>query len=500
VLVEHAADAIVVLDPNGIIRFANPAARHIFGYPHHVLVGTDLVEHVHNDDRDAFTSALRTLGAGQLGHQMDLAFRTQARSGAWCLHDASIRNLMDDAHVHGLVLTARSVAAADETQEQLYQTQRLEAITRLAGGVAHDYNNLLTVVTGNAELLLLNPDIEDEARAELEEVAAAAGRAAALTRQLLAFSRQQVLRPERLWLADVVSSMESVIRADLGDAVALDMDLERDTFAVQVDPRQLHHVLVQLANNARDAMPNGGRLRIETDQVDVTADHAVRHAPMAAGTYGRLRVIDTGVGMDAATRARVFEPFFTSQERRAGTGLGLAMVYGIVKQSGGFIWVDSVPGSGSAFTVYFPVVKDQTPRQGPERSDTSSEGSGDSILVVDDEELVRRMTARTLRRVGYQVRVATGASEALLLARADGASIDLLLTDIVMPGMNGRELVDVLRAELPNLRVLLMSGYAHLRETFEAADEDTPFLQKPFTVDELLAKVRSVLAESTAKP
>ncbi|MFN8581777.1 MAG: response regulator [Gemmatimonadaceae bacterium] len=492
-LIESALDAIVILDAQGVVRYVNPATRHVLGFPANELLGARFIAHVHEDDQEALADSLRAVVAGGRGHHVDLAFRSQTRAGFWRLHDASLRNLLDEPDVSGVVLTARPFDGADEVLERLNQSQRIEALARLAGGVAHDYNNLLTVVTANAQMLLTAPDLDDETRAAIEDIGVAANRAAELTRQLLAFSRQQTLRLEPVALVGLLRGLEDDIRIAVGADVTVTTDFEPVPMTVLGDARQLQLVVMHLVRNARDAMPTGGHLRLECVRIALSAEQAARHAPMTPGTYVRLRVSDTGFGMDAATRARAFEPFFTTKERGKSTGLGLAMAYGVVKQLGGFIWIDSVPGAGSAFTVYLPASSNEAAQRGQAAAAPRRAGAKERILLVEDEELVRRMAKRTLERVGYQVTVARSAEEALQLSRG-GLEVDLLLSDIVMPGMNGRELARLLADERPSMRILLMSGYAHVRAAFEGHVDDTPFLQKPFTVEQLLSRVRDVLS------
>ncbi|MFN8570956.1 MAG: response regulator [Gemmatimonadaceae bacterium] len=500
-LVEYASDAIVLLSPDGALRYVNPASRHVLGYPSDELIGSNLFTYVHEDDRDALATAVQSVVSGGRGHHVDIAFRSQTRAGYWRLHDATLQNLIDEPDVAAIALTARPFDSAEDVLERLNQTQRIEGIARLAGGVAHDYNNLLTVVTANAQMLLGSTDLDAESRAAIEDIEVAAGRAADLTRQLLAFSRQQILRLEPVALDAQLQELAPRIQALAGPGIQVVIDAESGGCTVLADDRQLQYVILNLAQNAREAMPGGGHLRIECVPLTLTAEQAARHAPMTPGAYVRLRVSDTGVGMDAATRARAFEPFFTTKERGKGTGLGLAMAYGIVKQLGGFIWVDSVPGAGSAFTVYLPTASvDDTTRRIDRPTPSSSPAVRARVLVVEDEELVRRMTQRTLERVGYQVTVARSAEEALDLVRGGMPNLDLLLTDIVMPGMNGRDLARTIATERPGTRVLLMSGYAHFRALFERQADDTPFLQKPFTVEQLLSRVREVLAAAVAVP
>ncbi len=500
-MVEYASDAIALVGPEGTLRYVNPASRHVLGYPSDELIGSNLFTYVHEDDRDALATAFHSVVAGGRGHHLDLAFRSQTRAGFWRLHDATLQNLLDEPDVAAIVLTARPFDSAEDVLERLNQSQRIEGIARLAGGVAHDYNNLLTVVTANAQMLLGSSGLDEDSRGAIEDIEVAAGRAADLTRQLLAFSRQQIFRLEPVALDAQLRELEPRIRALLGADIDLVVDVDTGGCVVFADGRQLQYVILNLVQNACEAMPHGGHLRIECGALTVTAEQAARHAPMTPGAYVRLRVSDTGVGMDAATRARAFEPFFTTKERGKGTGLGLAMAYGIVKQSGGFIWVDSVPGSGSAFTVYLPAASASDAARRTERPTPPANGLVRArVLVVEDEELVRRMAQRTLERVGYHVTTARSAEEALDLVRGGLPPFDLLLTDIVMPGMNGRDLARTIANERPGIRVLLMSGYAHFRALFERQADDTPFLQKPFTVEQLLTRVREVLAAEVAVP
>lgn len=375
--------------------------------------------------------------------------------------------------------------------------RRVETIGRLAAGLAHDYNNILTVISGNTQLLLAEDGLPAHVITELEEIARAADRATVLTRQLLAFSQQQMLRPVVLNLNDVISSMTSRLRRVAGDGVVFRWLPEpglRTTFA---DRAQIEQVLLNLVSNARDAMPSGGRLEVSTKDLEVDAEFAATHRPMPIGEFVCLKVRDTGVGMDEQTRARVFEPFFTTKDPSLGAGLGLSMVYGVVKQSGGYVFVDSLPGQGSSFSIFLPIMPNEIHAIDPPARMLERTIGQTTVLVVEDEELVRRMTQRSLEKAGYRVISAANAEEAMALSRAPTQPIHLLLSDIVMPGMNGRDLAVAMQHTRPSLRVLLMSGYAHVREGLAMDEIDFPFLQKPFTVRELVDRVSGLLASAS---
>src|SRR5213592_1044324 len=372
-------------------------------------------------------------------------------------------------------------------EEQLAHSQRMEAVGRLAGGIAHDFNNVLTAVLGSIELLLLDEPPGRPHREELDIIRDAATRAKDLIRQLLAFSARQVLQPAAVDLNRLVRDVAKMLRRLIGEDIKLETLLAPELGAVRVDAGQMEQVLVNLAVNARDAMPEGGRLTIKTDNVD------------AGGSQVLLHVSDSGVGMDEEVQAHMFEPFFTTKPRGKGSGLGLATVYGIVRQSGGHIAVDSAPGRGATFRIYLPRVEaplDPTDRPTPV---TAPAAGSETILLVEDEHLVRLLARKVLERAGYRVLVAAGGAEALDLAERYAGTIHLLLTDVVMPGMNGRELIRRLAPLRPDLRVLYMSGYADEAVAQHGVlDPGTAFLQKPFTPGGLADKVRGVLDTLTA--
>ena len=387
--------------------------------------------------------------------------------------------------------------ALRQSEEQFRQAQKMEAVGRLAGGVAHDFNNLLTAILGHAQLMAMGLAEGDPLRGHAEEIQKASQRAAALTRQLLAFSRRQVLDPKVLDLNAVVGNMERMLRRVIGEDILLTCAPALDLGCVKADPGQLEQVLLNLVVNARDAMPSGGKLLIETANVELDDLYALTHTWVSPGRYVRLAVTDTGCGMDEATKLRVFEPFFTTKEKGKGTGLGLSMAYGIVKQSGGHILVYSEPGRGTTLKIYLPLVDDAVPEEATARQDpTGIRGGKEVVLLVEDDDMVRRFAYDTLRMLGYTVLEAPHGGEALLLCERYPAAIDLMVTDIVMPHLNGVELYERVARLRPEMRVLYMSGYTETGIAREGIlKPGATFLEKPFSPDSLLRKVREILDE-----
>ncbi|MBK7594632.1 MAG: response regulator [Gemmatimonadetes bacterium] len=378
-------------------------------------------------------------------------------------------------------------------EEQVRQAQKLEAIGRLAGGVAHDFNNLLTIITGYAEILLDVVPREHPDHEFVVEIGTAAARAATLTRQLLAFSRQQVLEPKVLDLNGIVRHTDKMLSRLIGEDILLSLSLTEGLGRVKVDPGQIEQVLMNLVVNARDAMPRGGRLTIETANVELDTGYTQYHLEVEAGPYVMLAVSDTGVGMDPETRRRVFEPFFTTKPTGIGTGLGLSTVFGIVKQSGGHIYVYSEPEQGSTFKIYLPVAAGEPATRAPMPKPHAPRGT-ETVLLVEDDDAVRAVTRMALQRSGYTVLEASTGREAIALAARHPGSIDLLLSDVVMPEVGGREVAAAVTAARPDTKVLYLSGYtddAVVRHGILRAE--VAFLQKPFTPAALAKKVRQVL-------
>jgi nitrogen-specific signal transduction histidine kinase/ActR/RegA family two-component response regulator len=384
-------------------------------------------------------------------------------------------------------------------ENQLQQARRMEAVGRLAGGIAHDFNNLLTIVKGYVELALNRCAGQPELHGNIQHISDASERAVALVRQLLAFSRKQVLKPKLLDLNTIVLNLEKLLRRLMSENIEMRTQVGKNIGAVKADPSQIEQVILNLIVNARDAMPEGGKLLVETGNVELDSTFAPDQA-VVPGIYVMLSVTDTGVGMSADTLAHIFEPFYTTKESNRGTGLGLSTVYGIVKQSGGHVSVYSEPGKGTTFKVYLPQVQDSlhlTPVA--EAPDSTSSKGHETILLVEDEPAVRELTCMVLSERGYSVIEAQNAGDAVRLAKKHGAQIHLLLTDVVMPGMSGHDLAKRLTAQHPNLRVLYMSGYTYnIFAENEALEGGLSFLQKPFTPKALAQRVREALDRPVA--
>ena len=496
---DAAADAIVIMDPEGTIKWVNRAFLGLTGYSAEEAVGKnprDLLKSG-SQDRAFYAEMWNTLLSGKVW-KGELVNRK--KDGSLFTEEQTITPILDEAgRVTHFIAIKRDITARRDLEMQYRQAQKMEGIGRLAGGIAHDLNNLLTVINGTVELLLPKTGQAPEQLADLMEIRRAADRAAALTRQLLAFSRQQVLKVEVLDLNTVVGNMMKMLTRVIGEDVRIETQLTDDVCAIRADATQLEQVVMNLAINARDAMPKGGTLSISTAPVELDADFAARHVTVKPGPHIHLRVRDSGHGMDATTRARIFEPFFTTKESGKGTGLGLSTVYGIVKQSGGSIWVESSPAAGTTFDIYFPRV-DEAPAGVAERTPAprpvvATEGSEETILVVEDEDAIRQVAIRVLARQGYKVIAANSGEAALAEVAALTRPIDLLLTDMVMPGMTGPELAKQLRAQQPGLRVLFTSGYSAdaVARQFGLTDNTWAFISKPYGLADLTREVRRVL-------
>jgi PAS domain S-box-containing protein len=404
-----------------------------------------------------------------------------------------------DGEIIGVIGVALDITDRKQLADQLRQSQKLQAVGELAGGVAHDFNNLLMVVKGHAEMLLdrlpaSTADRQSPARQNVEQIQQAAERAAGLTRQLLAFSRMQVLQPRVLDLNEVVAGMIQMVSRVIGANIELAFLPGANLGRVKADPSQIEQVALNLVVNARDAMPDGGRLTIETSNVQLDRDYATEHAVVDPGPYVMLTVSDSGIGMDAATQARIFEPFFTTKSQGRGTGLGLATVYGVVKQSGGYVWVYSEVGHGTTFKVYLPMVQAPMEKKVPEKITSGHEPGTETILFVEDEQSVRELVSEYLKARGYHVLDAADGVQALEIAAAHKGKIHLLITDVVMPRVSGRELAARLAPTRPDLKVLYISGYTD-DSVFRhgVLEGGMAFLQKPFNLKVLATKIREIL-------
>jgi two-component system cell cycle sensor histidine kinase/response regulator CckA len=492
-LVEQLAAVtyIAELGLEGQWLFVSPQIEALLGYSSHEWLASSAnwIDHVHPDDRQIVASAEE---ATLSGNPFRAEYRMFRRDGniVWINDSGTLVRGNDDRFlIHGVLV---DVTEQKQLQGRLAQSARMEAVGQLASGVAHDFNNLLTIIKGYSSLLLEKGSAGPDAHAALE-IQQAADRAAALTRQLLAFGRRQTLQPRILDLNIVVRGLEKMLRRVVAENVELAIDTASGLGCVNADPVQMEQVLLNLVVNARDAMPSGGKLTISTAPLVVPADIGSDENLVRAGSYVGLSVHDTGIGMDAATRARIFEPFFTTKELGKGTGLGLSTVYGIIKQSNGHITVESEPGKGTTFRVSLPVA-DAPPATLPKPAVAVSQtrASG-TILLAEDEPLLRELGQTILHQAGYSVLTGPNSAELTdLIANSDG-KIDLLLTDVIMPGMSGPQLARLAKNRWPEIRVLYMSGYAD--DDIQELDGDFAFLQKPFTPSELIAKIAEVLGK-----
>jgi len=495
ILVESSPNAILLVDRDGRIVLANGRIEGILGYTPEELIGTSVEQLVpvelrarHLGDRLAYLQAprVRTMAAGR-------SLAALRRDGTSVPVDIALSPITVAGELHVLA-TIADTTERRRLEEQLLQSQRLEAIGHLAGGIAHDFNNLVNVIAGFGRLVLDDLPEDEPHREDVEQILAAADRAATLTRQLLAFARRQVLQPRVLNLNEVVADITPMLARILGEDTDLVTMLAPNLGAVRADPGQLEQVIVNLAVNARDAMPEGGRLTIETANVDLDESFVRSRVEMTPGSYVVLAVSDTGHGMTEEVRQRIFEPFFTTKPEGHGTGLGLSTTYGIVRQSGGFISVYSEPGQGTTFRIYLPRVAERAePFMRPPRTRAADVGV-ETLLLVEDDEAGRTYARRVLEARGYQVLAAAHGPEALEVAAAHDGPIDLLVTDVIMPGMSGRELADRLVASRPGLRVLYVSGYTENSVVHHGhLEEGVAFLVKPYSPDDLARKVREVL-------
>jgi two-component system, cell cycle sensor histidine kinase and response regulator CckA len=492
---ENAVDMIAVVTAEGERLYNSPSYQKWLGYSAEELEKTSAYEQIHPDDMAAVSAAAqeaRTTGVGRR-----LEYRVRHKNGQWRVLESTasaVRNA--EGSVEKLVIVNRDITERRELEQQLVLSQRLEAVGKLSGGIAHDFNNLLGVIIGYSEALQESISAENPLREAIDEIQKAGQRAATLTQQLLAFSRKQVLEPKILDLNSIIVDMDKMLRRLIGEDIELKFSIPADLGKVKADRGQLEQVILNLAVNARDAMPRGGALKIETENAELNDEDVMRHRYVNPGPYVLLKVTDTGTGMSAETQSHIFEPFFTTKEKGKGTGLGLATVYGVVKQSGGYIWVESEPGKGTSFRIFLPRVEgvtEKTPHAEP-----AKKGDGPrTILLVEDEPSLRKLTRRTLTDMGYVVLEADSAAQAVEVARHANAPIDLLLTDVIMPGMSGGDLAKMLSPESPHMHILFMSGYTDgAIEVRGSLPPGLVVLRKPFTRDTLLRTIEGALART----
>ncbi|MEX1182052.1 MAG: PAS domain S-box protein [Gemmatimonadota bacterium] len=485
---------VLTLDAAGRVEYANPFLLKLTGYTREEVLGADwferLIPEAHRPNmRGVFRNMIEQLLHPH--YRNPILTRTGAeRMISW--HNTVVRDAQ--GRPTGTLSIGEDITEHAQLEAQLRQSQKMEAVGRLAGGVAHDFNNLLTVILGTAELMLFDTPATDPRQAELGEIRSAGERAAALTRQLLAFSRKQVLDVRVVDLNDLVVNLDRLLRRVIGEDVHLRTLPWVGLGAARADPGQIEQVILNLAINSRDAMPDGGTITIETANVELDETYAATHSPVQIGAYVMLALSDTGTGMTAATRAQIFEPFFTTKPAGKGTGLGLATVYGIVNQSGGHIWVYSEPGQGTTFKIYLPRVDASVDEAATDSARSEPLTGTEFILVVEDDDTVRNVTSRMLEARGYRVLLAGAGAEALKLVEQHAGQISLLISDVVMPDMSGRELADRLAQIRPDMRVLFVSGYTDDTIAHHGVlEQGVNFLQKPFTPDALARMVRRVL-------
>jgi two-component system, cell cycle sensor histidine kinase and response regulator CckA len=495
VLMEQLPAVLWTVDRDLRFTSALGAGLARLGLKPETLVGTSLIEYFGTEDRSFFPiAAHRRAVAGE-----PVTFHLEWKNGSYTFHVEPLR--ASDGELQGAICMALDVTDRKQLEEQFRQAQKMEAVGRLAGGIAHDFNNLLMVIQGYADLLTDRLPEGDGLRRNAEQIQGAAQRATGLTRQLLAFSRKQMLAPKVLNIQSIIAEMEKILRRLIGEDIELLTSSDSDLWLVKADRSQIEQVVMNLAVNARDAMPQGGRLTIEACNVEL--DESFGHAPamLSPGKYVLLAVTDNGIGMDAETQAHIFEPFYTTKEKGKGTGLGLATVYGIVKQSGGYIWVYSEPGHGTTFKIYLPRIEEEgaAPSSRDGRLDSQSLPKGsETVLLVEDEKGVRELAREYLQMIGYKVIEAEAGHTALELASMHAGAIDLLMTDVVMPGISGRELAERVLQVRPGIKILYMSGYTDQAVVHHGILEDNAvLLQKPFTLATLASKLREIL---TADP
>lgn len=492
-LVEKSSDAISLVDGSGKVLYSSHAISPIFGYSLEERMGKSVFEFIHPEESAQVLHTFKKLLAQPYG-SASIELRYRHKDGSWRWIEALGTNLLEDPSVQAVAINYRDITERRQLMEQLFLAQKMEAVGRLAGGVAHDFNNLLTAILGYSDMVLEKLPRGSVLSRYTSEIKRAGERAASLTRQLLAFSRLQVMSPRVLDLNVVIEEMSRMLRRVIGEDVTLTTSPGAGLERVKVDPSQVEQVILNLAVNARDAMPEGGELRIRTSNARFAEDFIAEGVRVQAGSYVALEVTDTGCGMDSETSARVFEPFFTTKEKGKGTGLGLSTVYGIVKQSGGYIWVSSEPQKGTTFKIYLPGVEEAAAPAKAADAPVQIDRGSETILLVEDETNVRELLCGMLRSKGYEVLEAARGEEALALGKNHSQPIHLIVTDMVMPQMNGRELARRLCALHPESNVLYMTGYAGNKiGAIDVLENDVAFIHKPFSAEALSQKVRSIL-------
>lgn len=489
---ENVSDLIAIVDMEGKRLYNNPAYKKVLGDPE-FLKGTDSFSEIHPEDRERVRRIFQKTVKTGIGERTEYRF---------VLSDKSIRNIESMGNIildengapSQMVIVSRDITERKRLEQQLLQAQKMDALGKLAGGVAHDFNNLITAIIGYSEFLIEKFKNDEQTRGDLEEIKKAAERGSSLTRQLLAFSRKQVLSPKTLDINAIITNLKKMLMRLIGENIELVTSLENSLALAKVDPGQIEQVLVNLAVNARDAMPKGGKLTIETSNVTLEENYTSENSELRPGKYVMISVGDTGIGMDRDVQSRVFEPFFTTKRPGMGTGLGLSTVYGIVRQSGGSISLYSRPSRGTIFKIYIPAAEGSADSAGAQDSYKPEKRGAETILLVEDDCVVRNLTRRMLQENGYIVLEASSEEEAVSVSQKHGGTVHLILTDILMRGADGFELAKNISKARPGIKTVYMSGYMETSVVNPGMlSGETPFIQKPFTSDMLLKTIRKTL-------
>ncbi len=476
---------------NRKFRMVNPGFQKITGYGEAELIGKDCLTLATSEFKEKIRLNAIKMLKGKRTAPYEYQFLTKEGEIKWAMESVTTTSFNGKKSTIGYFM---DITERRRLEDQLTRAQKMEAIGILAGGIAHDFNNLLTALMGYGELMKMDLDKKDPHYYYTEEIMKTATRGSNLTQQLLAFSRKQILQPRVISLNALVTNMERLLRRLIGEDIELVTKIDPDLGAVRADKGQIEQIIMNLAVNARDAMPNGGKLTLETDDVFLDETYEQRHVEVKPGPYVMLAVSDNGLGMDAATQNHIFEPFFTTKQMGQGTGLGLATVYGIVRQSGGYIWVYSEPGQGTTFKIYLPRVDEPLETSEPQQVMVTDLKGRETVLLVEDDHALREVISRGLKKFGYKILEAANGGEALMICERQKEAIQLLLTDVVLPQMSGRELAERLRSLRSDMKVLYMSGYTENAIVNNGILKDNVgFIQKPFKVNVLVQKIREIL-------
>jgi len=491
-LIQDLSDVILVLARDGSVQYASHSAERIFGYSPKELLAKNIFGMIHHDNHVNFRNSLETAAVQQNGTVVT-EFRLRRKDESWIDLEATGNPMSDGASAGGIVLTCRDITERRRLEFELGQSQKMEAVGRLAGGIAHDFNNILMIIHGYAELILDRLHPQDPLRESTEPILTIVDRGSALTKRLLSFSRKQVMNPRNLDLKAILEDMAKVLPRLLGAEIEVIVTPGAEATLIHADHLQIEQVLINLAVNSRDAMPHGGKLTIETANIDIDAPPQAFIMP---GSYVLLAVTDTGCGMATETKSHMFDPFFTTKEEGKGTGLGLSIVYGIIKRSGGYITVESELNAGTCMKIYFPRVDSAVEiPEAPKALASTGKDSG-TVLLVEDEDLLREVVCEFLTRAGYTVLEATSGAEALAALEKFGQPVDVLVTDVILPKARGPELARQIRERWPDLRVIYMSGFTGSSLVRDGIlERDTVLLQKPFKLQELTQAIRDVLSK-----